>query len=84
MRRAGRLLGRAVLPALCAALAGCAPSSTLSLTATELTADHDFVERASVDADANALAPYDFSLELMRRCSGETVKWRQHLPQEEA
>lgn len=73
MRRAGRLLGRAVLLALCATLVGCAPSSTLSLTATELTAGHDFVERASVDADANVLAPYDFSLELMRRCSDEAA-----------
>ena len=70
MRRPGRFLGRAVLLALCAALVGCAPSSTLSLAATELTSGHDFVERASVDADANLLAPYGFSLELRRRGSG--------------
>lgn len=73
MRRAGRLLGRAVLLALCAALAGCAPSSTLSLTATELTAhgilatDGSPIYDTLTDSTAEA-AVYDFSARLFREC----------------
>lgn len=72
MGRPARTLTRVVLLALCVALAGCAPSS-LSLTATELTAHEGLATDGSpiydtlTDPTAEA-AVYDFSARLFREC----------------
>ena len=81
MGRLAKTLARVVLLALCVALAGCAPSS-LSLTATELTARGDLATDDSPICDTLAdptaeAAVYDFSARLFRECvqqdSGDNV-----------
>ena len=70
MPRGSRPLSSLALSALLALeLVACQHGS--AMTATELTVGRDFAERASLDADAEALVPYDFSLELLRRCASE-------------
>ena len=72
MGRPAKTLTRVVLLALCVALAGCAPSS-LSLTATELTAHAGLAADDSPIYDTLAAptaeaAVYDFSARLFREC----------------